>query len=174
MFILQNAPMPVSGIAGVTANTLNQEERNVTLDLVLCLVDTPGGLAGLLDYNTDLFDGPTMLSLMEHFRVLLEGIVAAPEQRLADLPLLTEAEERQLLVEWNRTDENYPGEVCLHEMFEAQVERTPEAVAVLYEDQEVSYRELNERANLLAQHLRALGVKPETTVGLCLEDQSRC
>ena len=168
MFIFQNAPMPVSGIGGLTANTLEQEERNVTLDLVLCLTDTPRGLGGLLDYNTDLFDGRTMLSLMEHFRVLLEGIVAAPEQRIADLPLLAETEERQLLVEWNRTEENYSSEVCLHEMFEAQVERTPDALAVVYEDQQLSYRELNEQSNQLAQHLRALGVKPETTVGLCL------
>jgi amino acid adenylation domain-containing protein/non-ribosomal peptide synthase protein (TIGR01720 family) len=112
-----------------------------------------------------------------HFQTLLAGLVANPRQRLSDLPLLTAAERHQLLVEWNKTNVDYLHDGCLHELFEAQVERTPEAIAVvppllpLMEQREggITYRELNRRANQLAHHLRALGVRPETLVGICME-----
>jgi amino acid adenylation domain-containing protein len=107
--------------------------------------------------------------MLTHFQTLLEGVVANPDQHLAKLPLLTEAERQQLLVEWNKTQANYPSEVCLHQLFEAQVERTPDAIAVVFEDKQLTYRELNQRANQLANYLQKLGVEPEVLVGICVE-----
>ena len=104
-----------------------------------------------------------------HLEVLLEGILRAPEQPISELPLLTTAERHQMLVEWNDTITEYPKDQCIHQLFEDQVERTPEAVAVIFKESLLTYRELNERANQLAYHLRALGVGPGTLVGVCLE-----
>ena len=95
--------------------------------------------------------------------------MADPGQRISQLPLLTEAERHQLLVEWNDTAVEYPRDRCIHQLFEAQVERSPEATALVYEDQQLTYGELNARANRLAHHLRSLGVGPEVLVGVCLE-----
>ena len=107
--------------------------------------------------------------MLGHYQTLLEGIVANPDERLSALPLLTEAERHQLLVEWNHTTVDYPKDRCLHELFEEQAERTPEAVAVAFEDEQLTYRQLNERANQLARHLQGLGVGPDTLVGICVE-----
>ena len=104
-----------------------------------------------------------------HFQVLLEGIVSNPDQNLSELPILTQAEQHQLLVEWNDTEADYPRDQCLHELFEAQVEQTPDVVAVVFEQQQLTYRELNTRANQLAHYLRKQGVGPEVLVGICME-----
>jgi amino acid adenylation domain-containing protein len=122
-----------------------------------------------LSYQCPRFDSATITQMLGHLQILLEGIVADPGQRLADLPLLTQAEHQQLLVAWNNTHAAYPHDMCVHQMFEAQVERIPDTVAVVFEDQALTYRELNTRANRLAHHLRALGVGPEVLVGLCVE-----
>ena len=98
-----------------------------------------------------------------------KAAVESPDERISELPLLTETETRQLLVEWNATDREYPEQRCLHELFEAQAEQTPDAVAIVFGDKQLSYRRLNERANRLAHHLRELGVGRETLVGVCLE-----
>ena len=116
-------------------------------------------------YNTDLFEAATIARMLAHFQTLLEAVVADPEQRLSDLPLLTETERQQLLVEWNDTKTDHPQDLCIHQLFEAQVERTPDAIAVVFEDEQLTYGELNRRANQLAHHLRALGVGPEVPVG---------
>src|SRR5215210_6665695 len=107
--------------------------------------------------------------MLGHLHTLLRGLVEDPDQRLSELPLLSEAERHQLLVEWNDTRAEYPRDRCVHELFEEQVERAPDTVAVVFEEQQLTYRELNRRANQLAHHLRALGVGPETLVGICLE-----
>ncbi|MEG4342108.1 amino acid adenylation domain-containing protein [Microcoleus sp. A003_D6] len=120
------------------------------------------------EYNTDLFDSQTIERWMKHWQTLLESIIANPEQRVWDLPLLKSAELKQLLVEWNDTQTGYPHH-CIHELFEAQVERTPDAVAVMFGDQNLTYRELNTKANQLAHYLQKLGVKSEVMVGICLE-----
>src|SRR2546423_14302492 len=104
-----------------------------------------------------------------HWQRLLEGIVADPGQRLSELPLLTEAERHQLLIEWNATATGYPKDQCLHQLFEAQVERTPEAVALVCEGQQMTYQELNARANQLAHYPQRLGGGPEGRGGLCIE-----
>jgi amino acid adenylation domain-containing protein len=121
------------------------------------------------DFNSDLFNPQTVERWMNHLKMLLEGAVLNVEQRICDLPLLTDAEEFQLKFEWNDTKTEYPRDICLHELFEAQVERTPEAIALIFEEKQFSYRELNERANQLAHHLRNLGVKPGMLVGTCLD-----
>ena len=107
--------------------------------------------------------------MVGHFNTLLEAAAANPDQRLSDLPLLTDAERQQLLVEWNQTAVAYPKDRCVHELFEEQVERTPDAMAVAFEDERLTYRQLNERANQLAHHLQELGVGPDTLVALCVE-----
>src|SRR6185369_7726572 len=104
-----------------------------------------------------------------HLRAILESIVTAPEQRLSEIEMLTADERQQMVVEWNDTSVEYPAEQCIHQLFEQQVERTPEAVALVFEAEQVSYRELNERANQLAHYLRQLGVGPEERVGICVE-----
>ncbi|MFY0570585.1 non-ribosomal peptide synthetase [Archangium lansingense] len=122
-----------------------------------------------LVHDTGRFDTATIDRMLGHLRVLLEGMVAHPERRLRELPLVTEEERRQLLVEWNDTTRPFPRDACLHEVFEAQVARTPDAVAVEAESARLTYRELDRRANQLAWHLRSLGVGRGAIVGLCLE-----
>ncbi len=122
-----------------------------------------------IDYDRRYFDDSAITRMLAHLATLLEGVAANPDQRLSTLPLLTEAERHELLVEWSETDANYPRDKCIHELFEAQVERTPEAVAVEFGGQRLTYGELNRRANQLAHHLRGLGVGPEVLVGLCVE-----
>jgi amino acid adenylation domain-containing protein len=145
------------------------EMGTAMVDLSLSIVDGEDELVGSLEYSTDLFDARTIQRLQEHFQTLLEGIVAHPERPIADLPLLTEAERHQVLRRWNDTPTDFPHDQCLHQLFEQQVERSPEAVAVVFEDQELTYRELNQRANQLAHHLRRLGVGPDVLVGIYLE-----
>src|SRR5256714_5120947 len=138
-------------------------------DVALVMTDTAQGLIGELQYNTKLFEAATLTRMLRHFQSLLEGIVANPEQRLSELPLLTEAELQQLLVERNATQTAYPKDVCIHELFEAQVQQRPEALAVVWEGKQLSYKQLNQRANQLAHYLQRQGVGPEARVGLCME-----
>ena len=170
MFILQNAPQSTLKLPGLTLSPSMVSNGAAKFDLTLYMTETEDGLRGSLEYNSDLFDAATMARLAGHWQTLLEGIVADPAQRLSALPLLTDAERQQLLVRV----ECHPGRPtrvrrCLHQLFEAQVERTPEAIAVVFEDQTLTYRELNQRANQLAHYLRARGVGPEVLVGICME-----
>ena len=169
MFQLLNDPVSTLKLAGLTVNSLKVDSGTAKFDLSLSMVDTEQGLIGSLEYNTDLFDAGTINRMLGHFQTLLEGIVANPEQQLSDLPLLTAAQRHQLLVEWNDTQADYPLDVCIHQLFAAQVERSPDAVAVVFEDEQLTYRELNCRANQLAHHLQKLGVGPEVLVGICVE-----
>jgi amino acid adenylation domain-containing protein/non-ribosomal peptide synthase protein (TIGR01720 family) len=138
-------------------------------DLRLDLWDTAEGIGGQLEYSRDLFDEATIKRMAAHFQMLLEAVAENPEQRLSQLPLLTNAEQHQLLVEWNETKSNYSREACVHHLFEAQAENTPDSVAVVFAEQQLTYKELNDKANQLAHHLRSLSVRPEVTVGVCME-----
>jgi len=122
----------------------------------------------LCHYNRRRFDREGVERLLGHVFVALESIIDNPGERVADISLLTEAERNQLLVEWNRTKAEYPPQ-CVHEFFEQQAARTPMAVAVEHEDDQVNYGELNARANRLARYLRRLGAGPEVTVGICMD-----
>jgi amino acid adenylation domain-containing protein len=122
-----------------------------------------------MEYSTDLFDEARIERMVSHYLTLLEAAAADPNQRLFELPLLNEVERQQILVEWNRTEVSYPKDRCLHELIEDQVERAPEATAVVFEGDSLTYRQLNARANQLARYLRGLGVGPDTLVAICVE-----
>ena len=169
VFAMQNAPRPTMEMAGLRVTPLDLPGIRVRFDLECSMWEEGEAIRGALVYNTNLFDGATIERLAGHFQTLLEGVVANPGQRISDLPLLTERERHQLLVEWNRTEAAYPRDVSIHELFEAQVERAPDAAAVSFEGQELTYDELNRKANQLARYLRKLGVGPEVLVGLCVE-----
>ncbi|MEN6350336.1 MAG: amino acid adenylation domain-containing protein [Syntrophomonas sp.] len=169
MFLFQNAPMEAFRLSGLTLTSLEAETDTAKFDLTLELIEGLEGLSCSIGYNSDLFNSDTIERMAGHFRTLLQGIVANPDARLSELPLLTEPERHQLLVEWNDTHADYPRDKCIHELFEEQVERTPDAMALNYEDQGLTYRELNRRANRLAHYLRKLGVGPEVLVGICME-----
>jgi amino acid adenylation domain-containing protein len=146
---------------------LPQQEGQFELSLEMAEVDDV--LCGMWQYNADLFDASTMARMAQHFAIVLDEMVAHLEQPIATLPLLTPAERQQLLVAWNITQTPASPDQCVHQLFEAQVERTPHAIAVVFEDDKLTYRALNQRANQLAHHLQTLGVGPETLVGLCVE-----
>ena len=144
-----------------------QEEGN--FDLTLKVIEGSKSLFADFKYNTDLFDASTIERMAGHFQTMLEGILAQPEQPISQLPLLIKAEQHQLLVKCNNTHTEYSQNQCIHQLFEQQVERTPDAVAVVFDSQQLTYRQLNERANQLANYLRTLGVKPEVLVGIYVE-----
>jgi amino acid adenylation domain-containing protein len=169
MFVLQNAPGHELELAGLEVSPLEVDTATAKFDLALSLTDREEGLAGVLEYSADLFERETVERLAGHYRRLLEGVVADEEERISRLPLLTPAEQQQLLVEWNRTEQDYPAQSSVAELFERQAEERPEAEAVVYEGERWSYGELNGRANQLAHYLRQLGVGPEVRVGICLE-----
>ena len=168
MFVLQNAPMETLKLSGLSLTPVEVDTEIAKFDLTLSLTDTAQGLIGVFEYNTDLFDSDAIARMQGHFQTLLEGIVANPDQQLSDLPILTQREQQQLLVDWNDSQADYP-KVCIHQLFEAQVERTPNAIAVVFEDQQLTYQELNTRANQLAHYLQTLSVGKETLVGICTE-----
>ena len=169
MFVLQNTPSKPPNLRDVTVCRSVFDRGTALYELTLELRESPDGLNGFIEYDTDLFDSDTIDRMGDHFQTLLEGIAANPKQRLSDLPILTEAEKRRLLVEWNATKRDYPGDKCIHELFEAQAKRTPHTRAIVFEDQQLTYGELNGRANQLAHRLQALGVGPGTLVGICVE-----
>ncbi|MCP4655225.1 MAG: amino acid adenylation domain-containing protein, partial [bacterium] len=169
MFALQNFQAPTPELAGLTLSAPEPDTGMAMFDLTFFLNENEGALEGWLEYATDLFDTTTIRRFVRHFRTLLEGVVADSEQRLSEVALLSAAESRQLALEWNDTRVAYPAEASIHQLFEARTAATPEAVAVVFAEQQVSYRELNRRANRLAHFLRAQGVGPETRVALCIE-----
>lgn len=170
MFILHNAPKSaLLNLPELTLTPLSIHTATAQLDLTLELQETAQGYTGRLEYNTDLFDAATISRMVEHFQILLNGIVTNPYQTISELPLLTQKEQHQLLVEWNNTKTNYPDRICIHQLFEQQVKRTPEAIAVVFGKQRVTYQQLNADSNRLARYLQKLGVKPEVLVGICLE-----
>ncbi|MBD2690473.1 non-ribosomal peptide synthetase [Anabaena catenula] len=169
MFVFQDAPTLALQLPNLTLAPLMIYNGTAKFDLSLYVEDTKQGLIGFLEYNTDLFHADTINRMVGHFQTLLAGIIANPQQHLGELPLLTATERYQLLEEWNNTQVDYPQDQCIHQLFEAQVEKTPDAVAVVFENQQLTYRELNAKANQLAHYLQKLGVKPEVLVGIYVE-----
>jgi amino acid adenylation domain-containing protein len=169
VFLLQNTPLAQIELTGLTVSDVPIESTTAKFDLTLAMEHTDAGLVGVWEYNTDLFDPGTIERLAGHFETMLEGIVANPHERISQLPLLTEIEQQQLLIEWNDTQVEYPQVKCIHQLFEEQVERTPDAVAVVFEGQQLTYQQLNCRANQLAHYLRSVGVGADVFVGICVE-----
>jgi len=144
-------------------------QRGADFDLDVMVMEAQGLLQACWQYNIDLFDAATISRMAGHFQTLLEGIVANPEQLVSELPLLTEAERHQLILEWNNTQTDFPVRKCIHHLFEEQVQLTPNAVAVEFSTQQLTYLQLNNRANKIAHYLQTLGVGPEVLVGICVE-----
>ncbi len=178
MLVLQNTPQQALVLPGLEVEGIEESRRTGTarFDLTLDLMETPLGLAGSLEYATDLFDRATAARWARHFESLLAAAIAgieAPASRVLELPLLGAAERQQLVLEWNDTEtagEPAWGEaVRIHELFERQAARNPLAAAVSGQGMTLTYGELETRANRLAHHLRGFGVGPETRVGLCVD-----
>jgi amino acid adenylation domain-containing protein len=167
---LLNLPGTDLTLPGLTITSRPLPHEPAKFDLLVNVVDTPGGLRLEWRYDTDLFEGTTIARLSRAFEILLAGLVEDPERRLSDLPLLTEAERHQLVAEWNEAPAGEErGRAPIHHLFEAQVDRTPDTVAVSLGEERLTYRELDVRANRLARHLAAAGVRPGDLVALTLE-----
>ena len=147
VFAWQNAALPTAEVGELRLRPVAAESGTAKFDLTLDLSESGEEITGALEYNTDLFERETIARLAGHLQTLLAGAVAGPERPLHELPLLGEGERRQVLLEWNQTAAAYPQGVCVHELFEAQVVRSSEAVAVVFEEQQWTYAELNARAN---------------------------
>ncbi|MDZ8086286.1 MAG: amino acid adenylation domain-containing protein [Nostoc sp. DedQUE12b] len=179
VFALQNAPMTALELPSLTLSSLPFETETTRFDLEFHLwepntqnglwADSSERISGFVIYSTDLFDDATITRMLGHFQILLEGIVANPEDRIAHLPLLSESELHQLLVEWNNTQAIYPQDKCIHQLIQSVAEQNSEATALVFGEEQLSYKELNIRSNQLAHYLKKLGVKSEVLVGLCVE-----
>jgi surfactin family lipopeptide synthetase A len=167
LFVLQTAPPGASAAEG-GGPTGPLSTGTAKFDLSLYLIDAGREISGAWEYNLDLFEEATIARLTGHLQSLIDGIVANPDARLADLPMVTPQELGQL-ASWNATRVEYPAELCAHQLFEAQARATPEVLALVFEGEALSYRQLNARANRLAHRLRSIGVGPESAVGICVE-----
>ena len=170
MFILQNVPeLSNAALAQVQVSRELYESSTSQFDLTFNIRETANGLNGAVEYCTDLFNAQTIVRMIRHYKELLNSIVKEPNEKIGLLPMLTWEEEQQLLVEFNDTKVDYPKDKTVIELFEEQVAKTPESIAVVFEKEQLTYRELNERANQLAHYLRSRGVKEETLVPICIE-----
>ncbi|GFE67459.1 non-ribosomal peptide synthetase [Chroococcus sp. FPU101] len=163
-FDFQLAPVKPLELAGLNLERLPFDNATVKYELRFNLQDSEQGICGQIEYSTDLFDEATIQAFAEHWRILLEGIIEEPLQRISELPLLSPIEQ-QLLTQWNNTQKNYPT-LCIHQLFEAQVKQTPDALAVIDGDETLTYSELNTKSNQLAHYLQSLGVQPESRIGI--------
>ncbi|MFO0762765.1 MAG: amino acid adenylation domain-containing protein [Byssovorax sp.] len=170
LFTLDGAPRERESavLPGLKRRPADVPSSTAKYDLSLGMIDGPGGLAASIEYRTELFEQETIDRMLGHLQALLEGIVADPSRAVGDLPLLSEAERRTLLA-WNETGADYPRDLCAHQLFEEQVERTPGAIAVVFEGFSLTYRELDRRSNQLAHHLKGRGVRPGQLVGILVE-----
>ncbi|TCP57969.1 amino acid adenylation domain-containing protein [Tumebacillus sp. BK434] len=170
MFVLQNAPLSGLRAGELNLQPLELEANTAKFDLLLSMMETEQGMTAQFEYNTDLFDSATIDRMAAHFTALLETIVTSPDTEIGRLPFQSAAELDQLLHGFNETAKTYPDmNLPLHLLFEAQVERTPDAPALMFAGETLTYAELNARANQLAHHLRALGIRPDDKVGVCME-----
>jgi amino acid adenylation domain-containing protein len=169
MFALDDALVPSVKLPELAVSSYSVEIGTAKFDLTLSMENTADGLVGVWEYNADLFDEVTIAKMAGHFQTLLEALAANAIQPISQLPLLTQRERHQLLVEWNNTTTDYPFDKCIHQLFEEQVALTPDAVALVFVGEQLTYGELNRRANKLAHYLQSLGVGPEVLVGICVE-----
>jgi non-ribosomal peptide synthetase component F len=170
MLALDNAPGERElSLPGLKVSDFERTQTTAQFDLTLALSDAGETLVGVLEYASDLFDRCTIERMAGHLRTLLEAMVADDQQHISALNLLSQSERQQLLVAFNDTQAAYPSERMIHQLFEEQVERRPDALAVVFEDRQLTYGELNARANQLAHHLIALGIRPDDRVAICVE-----
>src|SRR6185369_13177466 len=168
MLALQSASKAPAKFKDIELELSPNSGGTAKFDLLFYFAETDRGLTGDLEYNLDIFDSVTIERLVTHFEILLRGAVENPDLRLFELPLIDETEAEQLLVTWNPSQTLLPAPACIHHLVEEQVLKTPEATALRCGAERLSYAELDQRAELLAARLRALGVGPEVRVGICL------
>ncbi|MBW4538427.1 MAG: amino acid adenylation domain-containing protein [Myxacorys chilensis ATA2-1-KO14] len=168
VFALQNSPAESLELPKLTLSPVPVDPGTARFDLEFQIVECLDTLGVVAVYRTDLFDQAAIARMLKHFQTLLENIVANPNHHLSDLPILTSAEQHQQL-QWNATEAEYPKDWCIHDWFETQVNQTPDAVAVVFADQQLTYRELSDRSNQLAHSLQQMGVVPDQLVGICVE-----
>jgi len=179
MFMLQNAPSQTLALPGLAIQPLRTEktttasaavakEGTARFDLTLSVTESPAGLAGSLEYNVDLFERSTIRRMLDHYARLLEALANSPDVPLSRLQMLNEDERQRQLVEWNATARAYPDDTCIHELVEAHARLRPDAIALIHEGRQLTYAELNRRANRLAHQLMKRGTGPEVRVGLCM------
>ncbi|MGF1676650.1 MAG: amino acid adenylation domain-containing protein, partial [Rivularia sp. (in: cyanobacteria)] len=168
MFVLQNTPMEALEIQGLHWEPIEINSNTAKFDLTLSMYESSEGLTGVLEYSLDLFKSESIERITGHLKTLLQAIVNQPEQPICELTILTASEQQQLLVEWNQTQVNYP-QSSIHQLFEIQVGKIPDSIAIVDANQQITYQELNIRSNQLANYLIKLGVKPEIRVGIYLE-----
>jgi amino acid adenylation domain-containing protein len=166
MMVLNNAKQRELEIRGLKMRWAGEESATAKFDLELILTEEGNGISGNLEYSCDLFDRETIRRVARHFEKVVAEVVRDPDQRIKEIDLMSGSERERILVEWNQTATDYPRDRSIHELFEEQAESRPEAVAVTYRDQELSYRELNARANQMARALVERGVGPEVVVAL--------
>ncbi len=169
VFALQNIPRQSYELAGLTATVMEVGAGAAKFDLYVSVVEENRQLQVKAEYKTDLFDAATIRRMLLHFRALLQSIVEDPSRPVSALTLLTPDEETQVLLQWNDTKRAYPEDQCVHQRFEEQVAKTPDAIAVVFENRQLTYREVNRQANQLARYLQRLGVGAETLVGVCAD-----
>ncbi|NEO23679.1 condensation domain-containing protein, partial [Moorena sp. SIO4A5] len=169
VFNLVSIPITSWNLPGLKVTQREEGISTARMDLEVHLWEALSGLEGYFIYNTDLFDRATITRMMAHFQTLLQAIVANPQQKISKLPLITAAEKQKILQEWKNTNTDDPDDKCIHQLFEEQVEKTPDAIALVFEQQKLTYSQLNSKANQLAHYLQKLGVVPETPVGICVE-----
>jgi amino acid adenylation domain-containing protein len=165
LFVMEQAS-PKTNKGQDQSSLQSMNNSMIPVDLALFVQASAHEISGKIEYNSDLFKAKTIARMVGHLEKLVEGIVEGTGQLLDALPLLTDAEWKQQIVEWNATQTSYPQHQCFHELFEAVVEQVPDAVAISFEHEQLTYGELNRRANQLAHYLRNLGVGPETLVSL--------
>jgi amino acid adenylation domain-containing protein len=168
MVVLQNNPVSEVSFGELNLSPIEFESTVSKFDLTINFTETAEGLVGGIEYNTDLFNKDSIERMIGHFKVLIESIISKPEYKISELEILTSVEKHQLLVEWNDTEVDYPKDKCIHQLFEEQVEKTPSNVAVVFDNKQLIYRELNKKSNQLARCLQSKGVKPDAVVGICL------
>ena len=169
MFALQNVPRGNLEMAGLQATPVEVASSGAKFDIFAAFIEREGEMMLRVEYSTELFAAASIERMLGHFQTLLEGIVAKPERSVDTYPILSEAENQRLLIDWNDTQRDYSDGRCIHELFEAHVNQSPETVALVFEKESWSYRELNCRANQLARYLRGLGVGQDTLVALCVD-----
>lgn len=168
MFVMQNMPLEPLELPGLTFEPIQIETRTAKFDLSLIASEAPDGLEIIVEYNTDLFYPATIQRIMDHFERLLNLAISKPDQPISRLPLLTESEHQQILVDWNRTRIPFPDGLAMHQWFEQVSATHSDRIAVRYKDQQLSYAELNQRANQLANYLIDQGVQIEDLIGICM------
>src|SRR5262249_2631153 len=168
-FVLQNVPAEKLDVTGLSIEMFPIGDSFTKFDLMLSMREGPDGLSGSLRYSTYLFEPGRIQRMPSHLTRVLQGMAENEQGRVMELPLLSLQERQEVIVELNQTAGDYPRDRCVHELFEQQVELTPDSVAVVYEGEQLTYRELNRRANQLAHYLREMGVGAEVKVGLCVE-----